>query len=70
MKAWLIGVLNAAISGVTTGAAGLVLGIGIQKAAIMLGASAVMSMLKWMVQHPIPGGINGANGDAGSAEKK
>jgi len=59
VKAWLIGLANAAISGVVTGAAGLTLGIGAKNAAIMLGISAAVSLGKWMVQHPIPGGLNG-----------
>jgi hypothetical protein len=57
LKSWLIGAANAALSGVTTGASGLVLGIGWKKAAIMLGVSAVVSLGKWYAQHPIPGGV-------------
>lgn len=56
MKSYLIGLANAGISGAAVGGTGTVLGIGWKKDAIMIAVSAVVSMVKWMVQHPIPGG--------------
>jgi hypothetical protein len=56
LKSWVIGVVNAGISGLVSGGAGLTLGIGWQKSAVILGVSAMVSLSKWMAQHPIPGG--------------
>lgn len=56
MKQWTIGLLNAALSGIVSGGVGLGLGIGWRKAMIILGASALASIAKWIPQHPIPGG--------------
>lgn len=56
MKSWLIGSANAAISGLAAGSAGMAVGIGFKKSAIVLGVSAAVSLVKWLAQHPIPGG--------------
>lgn len=58
MKAWLIGAANAAISGVAVGVGGFVAGTTFKQGAVMIGISMAVSMIKWMVQHPIPGGTN------------
>ena len=56
IKAWLIGAANALISGATAGGIGDGLGLSTKKAILLgLGAGAI-SLLKWMKQHPIPGG--------------
>lgn len=57
LKAYLIGILNAAVSGLATAGAGTVLHIGTGKEVEMALASAGVSIIKWMIQHPIPGGL-------------
>jgi hypothetical protein len=57
VKSWLIGVANALVSGAASGVAGLTLGIGVEKSLIILAASAGVSLSKWILQHPIPGGL-------------
>lgn len=54
MKGWFIGLLNATISGATSGGTAMLVGIGWKKALIVLGASAGVSLFKWLAQHPIP----------------
>jgi hypothetical protein len=56
LKGWLIGIANAAISGVASGGAANLIGVGWQKAVAIAGTSAVVSIAKWIIQHPIPGG--------------
>jgi hypothetical protein len=56
LKTWFIGLLNAAISGVASGGTASIVGVGWQKALEIAGASAVVSVLKWLAQHPVPGG--------------
>ena len=56
MKAYLVSLANAGISGVAAG--GFSFGVGVkwwQSLVIAVGSAAV-SMVKWMAQHPIPGG--------------
>ena len=56
MKPWLIGVANAAISGVAASIGSFIAGTTLKQGAIIVGIAAVVSMVKWMAQHPIPGG--------------
>lgn len=56
-KSYLIGLANALISGVVSGGTSLSLGVGWKHSAMILGASAFMSLAKWVVQHPLPGGV-------------
>lgn len=58
MKAWLIGAANSAISGIAVAAGSFVAGTTFKQGAVMVGISMAVSLLKWMVQHPIPGGTN------------
>lgn len=55
MKRWGIGLLNAAISGLTSG--GLATGVGVnwKQTLVIGGGAALMSISKWLAQHPIPG---------------
>ena len=57
-KAWLSGAANAAISGVAAALGSIAAGITVKQGAIIVATSAVVSMVKWMAQHPIPGGEN------------
>ncbi len=54
-KAWLTGALNAGISGVAAALGSVAAGITFKQGAIVVGVSAVTSMVKWMAQHPLPG---------------
>ena len=54
-RGWLIGYLNAALSGITAGGASMFFGLTWQKALGVAGAAAWMSLGKWMAQHPLPG---------------
>jgi hypothetical protein len=56
VKAWLIGAVNAGISGIAAAAGSLAAGITLKQGAIVVGISVVTSMIKWMAQHPLPGG--------------
>jgi hypothetical protein len=58
MKSWLIGAANAAISGLAVSVGSFVAGTTLKQGAIMVGISVVVSMIKWMAQHPLPGGAN------------
>ena len=58
MKAWAIGVANAAISGVAVSVGSFVAGTTFKQGLIMVGISMAVSMVKWMAQHPLPGGTN------------
>lgn len=55
MKAWAIGLLNAAISGLAVSLGSLVAGVSFKQGAIIVGGGMVVSLVKWMVQHPVPG---------------
>lgn len=56
VKAWLIGALNAGISGLAAATGALVAGTTVKQGAIIVGAAVVVSIVKWMAQHPLPGG--------------
>ena len=58
LKGWLIGVVNAVISGSAAAIGSLAAGVTFKQGAIIVGVAAVGSLSKWMVQHPIPGGEN------------
>lgn len=55
MKAWLIGALNALISGAASAVGGMALGIGWRKALEIALISGIVSLSKWMAQHQLPG---------------
>lgn len=54
-KAWLSGAGNAAISGTAAAVGGVMAGVTFQQGAKIVACAAVVSMIKWMAQHPIPG---------------
>lgn len=54
-KIWGTGALNAAISGATSGGAAQFVGIPMKQSLYVAGASAVVSLMKWLAQHPLPG---------------
>jgi len=56
MKAWLIGAANAGISGLAASLGSIMAGVTLKQGAIIVGSAMVVSMVKWMAQHPIPGG--------------
>lgn len=56
MRAWFIGAVNAAISGVAAAVGSVAAGVTLKQGAIMVGVSAGVSMVKWMAQHPLEGG--------------
>jgi hypothetical protein len=51
---WLTGLVNAAISGVASGGTASLIGVGWKQALSIAGASALVSVLKWVMQHPLP----------------
>jgi hypothetical protein len=57
MKSWLIGLVNAAISALASGLGATAAGATLKQIAIIAGSSAVVSAIKWIAQHPIPGAI-------------
>jgi len=56
LKAWLIGLANAAVSGAAAAVGSFAAGITVKQGAIIVGISAGVSLAKWVKQHPIPGG--------------
>ena len=56
-RQWLIGVLNAVISGAAVVLSGLVVGVSWRNIGIMALFSAAISLGKYLQQHPIPGGV-------------
>jgi hypothetical protein len=56
LKAWLIGLANAAVSGAAGAVGSFAAGITVKQGAIIVGISAGVSLAKWVLQHPIPGG--------------
>ena len=54
-KTWMKGLLNAMISALTAGGTGVFVGVGWRKALSIAGASAFVSLGKWIAQHPLPG---------------
>lgn len=55
MKTWLIGAANALISGAASAVGAGFVGVGFKKAVLIAGVSAVVSLAKWVMQHPVPG---------------
>jgi hypothetical protein len=55
-KGWLIGALNALISGAAAAVGSLAAGLTLKQGAIVVAVSAGTSLAKWMLQHPLPGG--------------
>jgi hypothetical protein len=55
MKSWLIGALNAIVSGVTSGGIAGGIGVGWKHSVLIAGGSALVSFGKWVAQHPLPG---------------
>lgn len=55
-KAWLIGLVNAAVSAIASGGVSLTVGVGMKHSIEIAAASALVSGIKWIAQHPIPGG--------------
>lgn len=58
LKAWGIGAVNAVISGAASGIAAGVVGVTLHQALAVAGASALVSLAKWVIQHPLPGGAS------------
>lgn len=54
-KTWLIGLLNGAIDGLASGGISAGLGIGWKQYLTIAGGTALVSVWKWIVQHPLPG---------------
>lgn len=64
MKAWnrwLVGALNAFISGAASAIAGFAVGVGWKHAFQIAGFAAFVSFSKWMGQHPLPGAGDGGD---------
>jgi hypothetical protein len=55
MKSWLIGLANAVISALASGLGATAAGATVKQIAIIAASSAVVSVVKWTAQHPIPG---------------
>jgi hypothetical protein len=53
MKTWLIGLTNAAISGFTSGGVSWAVGGSLKQNLAIAGSSALVSVIKWLAQHPI-----------------
>lgn len=58
MKAWLIGAVNAILSGTFAAVGSSLAGLTLKQGVIVVGTAAIGSFAKWMAQHPIPGGNN------------
>lgn len=56
IKAWLIGLANAGISGLAVTIGTQVAGTTMKQTLIADGFAIVISLSKWIFQHPIPGG--------------
>lgn len=56
MKSWLIGLANAGVSALAGGLGGLTAGTSGKQALLIAAISASVSIVKWVAQHPIPGG--------------
>lgn len=54
-KQWLIGLANGAISALTSGGMAQFAGVGLRKSLIIAGGSLIVSVGKWIAQHPLPG---------------
>jgi hypothetical protein len=55
LKGWLIGALNAVLSGAAATVGSFAAGVTFKQGAIIVGTAAVTSFAKWMLQHPLPG---------------
>ena len=55
IKQWLIGLLNAAVSGAAAAAGSFAAGVTLKQGLLIVGISALASLAKWIPQHPIPG---------------
>lgn len=58
MKSWLIGLANAAISGLAATLGSIGAGVSVKQGALIVAISTAVSLVKWLAQHPIPGGTN------------
>jgi hypothetical protein len=56
LKGWLIGLANAAISGAAGAVGSFAAGVTVKQGALIVAVSAGVSLAKWILQHPIPGG--------------
>lgn len=56
LKAWVVSCANAAISGLAASLGSLAAGLSLKQGAIVVTISTGMSLVKWLAQHPIPGG--------------
>lgn len=54
-KHWLIGLANAAVSGIAGAVGGFAVGVTWRQALEIAAISAAVSISKWMLQHPLPG---------------
>jgi hypothetical protein len=54
-QTWLTGLANAAVSGAASGVATGTVGGTWKQALAVAGVSAVVSLAKWIIQHPLPG---------------
>ena len=54
-EGWLTGLVNATISGAASGAAAGMVGTTWKQALAVAGTSAIVSLAKWILQHPLPG---------------
>jgi len=52
-KRWLKGVFNAAVSGAAATGGSFAAGVTVMQGAKIVGIAVVVSMIKWMVQHPL-----------------
>ena len=58
-KGWWMGILGAVISGLANGLTALAIGISWQKALILMGVSAAVSLGKFLQTHSTPDPVNG-----------
>lgn len=54
-RTWLIGLANGAVSAVASGLATGMVGGNWKQQLGVAGASAIVSVAKWVLQHPLPG---------------
>lgn len=56
-KAWGVSLVNAGISGLASGLLSAGVGVDWKKSLLIAGGSAIVSITKWIVQHPLPGSV-------------
>lgn len=56
VKQWLIGGLNATLSGAAAAVGSIAARVSLKQGLIIVGIAALGSLAKWIPQHPIPGG--------------